>query len=193
MQTIKRLAFILGVVFTSPLILATWLESALLGHGCERIFGSCKEILALFPTPVGQFLRLGYYWAVCESVSPDAALLFGSMLAHRSVTLGAGVVVGAYSIVGTAEIGENVLIGPRVSLLSGKYQHGRPEEREQQQHRAGKYEKIYVGRNSWIGQGAVVMANIGENCTVSAGAVLYKDAPDNTTFMGNPARKVSFQ
>ena len=35
------------------------------------------------------------------------------------------------------------------------------------------------------------MADVGENCTIGAGAVLMKDAPDNTTFMGNPARKVS--
>jgi len=37
----------------------------------------------------------------------------------------------------------------------------------------------------------VIMANIGRNCTVGAGSVVMKDVEDNTTVLGNPARKVN--
>ena len=117
--------------------------------------------------------------------------MLGSMLSHRDVSVASGVVLGVYTIIGCADIGPNVLFGARVSVLSGKYQHGRPDERTSEQTVTEQYDLITIGANSWIGQEAVVMANVGENCTIAAGAVLYKDAPDNCTFMGNPARKVN--
>ncbi|MFH1686993.1 MAG: acyltransferase [bacterium] len=188
---LKRVLWVTGLALTFPLILLTWLEAWILGRDYERILAWCKEILALVPTIVGEYLRLGYYSAVCRYVSPDASLLFGSMIAHRDTIIRRGVVVGVYTIIGKADIGEGVLFGARVSLLSGKYQHGRPEDRIDGQVPSVQYQVVTVGRNSWIGQGAIVMANVGENCTVSAGAVLYKDAPDGSTFMGNPARKAN--
>jgi acetyltransferase-like isoleucine patch superfamily enzyme len=113
------------------------------------------------------------------------------MVAHRDTTIGAGVVVGAFTILGYADIGDNVLFGARVSLISGKYQHGRPEERAANETVSEVYERLTIGRNSWIGQEAILMANVGENCTVAAGSVVYKPVIDGTTVMGNPARRVS--
>jgi len=189
----KRFFYLLGVIGSLPLILITWLEALLLGRQCERVFGSCKELLSIIPTFVGDFMRLGYYSAVCTHVSPDAVILFGSMIAHRDTILRRGVVVGVRTIIGKADIGENVLFGAGVALLSGKYQHGRPQNRGNGDPAVVEFQTIAVGRNSWIGEKAVIMANIGENCTISAGAVLMKDAPDNATFMGNPARKVNVE
>jgi len=188
---LKRLFFIIGLILTSPLIILTWLEALFLGKKAEWIYNSCKEILSLCPTTLGEYMRLAYYWAVCTHVSPNACFCFGSMVAHRDTIIHSGVVVGVYSILGFCEVGENVLFGARVSLISGKYQHGRPEERALNGFGTEFYQKLTIGSNSWIGQEAILMANIGENCTVAAGSVVYKTVPDGATVMGNPARKVS--
>ena len=187
----KRLLFVLGLVLCSPLVIVTWLEAWLSGKSCEVVFCSCKEIISICPTIFGNYLRLAYYWAVCTHISIDARFLFGSMVAHRDTTIGSGVVVGAFTILGYSDIGDNVLFGARVSLISGKYQHGRPEERASAAGTSEIYERIKIGRNSWIGQEAILMASVGENCTVAAGSVVYKAVPDGITVMGNPARKVS--
>ena len=128
---LKRTLYVFGLLVTLPLILLTWLELAVLGPKWEKVFGQCKETLSLVPTFVGEYLRLAYYSAVCTYVSPDAALLFGSMIAHREATIRRGVVIGQGTIIGKADVGENVLFGAGVSLLSGKYQHGRPEDRRE--------------------------------------------------------------
>lgn len=188
---LKRILLFCGIVCCLPLILATWLEAAIMGHRYERMFGACKEILSLMPTMIGQYLRLGFYFSTCRKISPDACFMLGSMLSHRNVSVASGVVLGVYTIIGCADIGRNVLFGARVSVISGKYQHGKPDERTSEQTATEQYDLISIGANSWIGQEAVLMANVGENCTIAAGAVLYKDAPDNCTFMGNPARKVN--
>jgi acetyltransferase-like isoleucine patch superfamily enzyme len=187
---LKNTLFGSALLLATPLIVATWLEGALVRSKSERIYGACKEILAPVPSLLGRYLRATYYWACCTKVSPDVCLLLGSMIAHRRTVIGSRVLIGSYCIIGHAEIGDDVLISSRVSIVSGRYQHGRPEERAAAEPISAVYETIRVGRNSWIGEGAVILANVGENCTIAAGAVLYRDAPDDATFLGNPARRV---
>jgi len=188
---IKRFLFLIGFILTLPLILLTYLELALLGKSAERVYHSCKEIVAMIPTAIGQYMRLGYYWAVCTHVSLDATFGFGSILAHRDITIGPGTVIGGYSIIGFAEIGKNVLFGARVSVISGKYQHGKPGQRANGDTVTEEYSRIKIGDNSWIGEGAVILSHVGSNCTVGAGSVVLKEVADNITVLGNPARKVS--
>jgi len=189
----KRILFAAGFVLALPFIIPTFLEKLLLGEKHERILGWCKEILSIVPTIIGEYIRLGYYRSVCREISLDTCLMFGSMLAHRNTIIRAGTVVGAYSIIGYADIGENVLFGAGVSLISGKYQHGRPQDRIGGGAATEIYEIIRIGSNCWIGQSAIILANIGENCTIGAGSVVYKDVPSNCTYMGNPARKVNLE
>jgi virginiamycin A acetyltransferase len=188
---IKRLLFLIGLVLVSPLVFLTYLESIIFGKSAEKAYSSCKELLSMCPTFLGPYLRLGYYRAVCTKISPDADFQFGSMVAHRDTVIRAGAVIGSYSIIGCADIGENVLIAARVSIISGKYQHGKPRQRAEDENATGEYSLITVGNNSWIGEGAIIMADIGSNCTVGAGSVVMKEVPNNSTVMGNPARKVS--
>ena len=190
---IKRLFYICGWIATLPLIIITWLEAVLLGKQSERIYGMCKEMLATVPTFIGQYMRLAYYKSVCTHLDFDICMLFGSMIAHRDTVLRKGTIIGVYSIIGYADFGENVITGARVSVLSGKYQHGRPGDRSDGEHGPEEYTRITIKANSWIGEGSLILANVGRNCTIGAGSVLLKDAPDDTTFMGNPARKVSLQ
>lgn len=190
---IKKALFLMGILLASPMILFTRLEEIITKKRAGVIFGWSREIISLIPTILGEFVRLGYYWGVCSKVSRDASFQFGSMLARQDTIIGAGTVIGAYSIIGYADIGEKVLIGPRVSIISGKYLHGRPAERAEGKSMLREREIISVGNNSWIGQDAILMASVGENCTVGAGSVVYKTVPDNTTVLGNPARKVNVE
>jgi sugar O-acyltransferase (sialic acid O-acetyltransferase NeuD family) len=51
---------------------------------------------------------------------------------------------------------------------------------------------VTVGKNSFVGANAVVRQGItiGNNVIIGAGTVVIKDIPDNTTVIGNPARKL---
>jgi len=194
---LKRFFIAIAIVVVSPLIILTWLEkfieTSTMGRQRGYFYISCRELFSIIPTLIGNYLRLGYYMAVCNKVSPDATISFGTILGHRGVTIGPGVNTGPFSIIGYATIEENVLMAARVSIISGKYQHGRPSERSRgdEMDIGGHNELITIGRNTWIGQDAVILANIGRNCTVGAGSVVYRDVPDGATVLGNPARKVN--
>lgn len=187
----KRVLFILALVFVLPLIIFCWIEEYAFRKNHERIFISCAELLSLLPTIIGTYMRKAFYWATCTNIHWDTHFLLGCILAHRENNIGKGVVIGHYSFMGRVDIGADVIIGARVSIVSGKYQHGRPQERIMRQTAAGESEVIGIGTNSWIGQDAVLIASVGQNCTVGAGSVVYHKIADNSTVIGNPARKVN--
>jgi acetyltransferase-like isoleucine patch superfamily enzyme len=88
---------------------------------------------------------------------------------------------------GGLDIGDDVLIGPNVSLITS----GHPLEPSRR--RAFTTAKpIAIERNVWIAAGATIIGGvtIGENSVVAAGAVVTKTVPANSFVGGNPARVV---
>ena len=70
----------------------------------------------------------------------------------------------------------------------GKNQHFFYETDTPIKDQGGKFEKIVIGENCWIGNGALVMANIGDHCIIGAGSVVTEDVPAYSIVAGNPAR-----
>ncbi len=88
---------------------------------------------------------------------------------------------------GGLDIGDDVMIGPNVSLLTS----GHPLEPSQR--RAGVTAKpIVIERNVWIAAGVIIVGGVtvGENAVVAAGSVVTRDVPPNTLVAGNPARVI---
>lgn len=79
---------------------------------------------------------------------------------------------------------DNVLIGPKVNLITTNHPIN-PAER-----RATISQPILIKKGAWIGVGATILpgVTIGENSIVAAGAVVSKDVPDNTIVGGIPAK-----
>lgn len=85
---------------------------------------------------------------------------------------------------GGITIEDDVLIGPKVSLLT----EGHPIEPEQRNALFAK--PILIKTNVWIGAGAIILpgVTIGKNTIVAAGAIVSKDVPDNVVVGGIPAK-----
>ena len=47
---------------------------------------------------------------------------------------------------------------------------------------------VHIGRNCWIGAGAVILpgVTIGDNTVIGAGSIVTKDIPANVVAVGNP-------
>lgn len=85
---------------------------------------------------------------------------------------------------GGITIENNVLIAPKVSLLSEEHLLS-PEDRQ-----SLVPGHIHIKTNAWIGAGATILpgVTIGENAVIAAGAVVSKDVPANAVVGGIPAR-----
>ena len=93
-------------------------------------------------------------------------------------------------------IGDNVFIGPNVSLLTPKHplcwQDRNPYFNEKTGRTTDKEygAPITIGDNCWIAGDVTVCAGvtIGEGCVLGAGSVVTRDIPANSLAFGNPCR-----
>lgn len=155
--------------------------------GSDDLFSACACLLALVPGKSGSYLRLAFYMGTLESISPDVYIGFGSFFSRRGAMIGRGVNIGSYCILGLVTIGDRTLVASRVSIPSGRRQHVLRYDSENPSDEL-TFDRIIVGSDCWIGEGSVILADVGEKSIVSAGSVITRAMPGNRLIAGNPAR-----
>jgi acetyltransferase-like isoleucine patch superfamily enzyme len=178
---------LLAILITAPLWLLAKVEER---SGSEVWFWTGSELLSLVPGPFGLFLRRAYYRMTLESFCDDCAIGFGTLVAHRQVRVGAGVYIGDRCSIGMATIEDHATIGSNVDILSGNRQHFIDDLDRPIQEQGGTYEPVRIGRNTWIGNSAVIMADVAPDCVVGAGSVVVRPIPERSIAVGNPARVI---
>ena len=183
---VKRLAFGVAAVVAAPFAVAARIERWLGGGDLFYVLGA--QALALLPGYPGVYVRAAYYRATLERCHWEVHVGFGSVLLRREASLDRYASMGCYCVIGHADIGAGAMIGSRVSIPSGKRQHleksGRPSSD------VARYDRVSIGAGAWIGEAAIVMADVGAASIVAAGAVVSVPVPAGTTASGNPARVV---
>ncbi|MEY8443409.1 sugar O-acetyltransferase [Lactococcus ileimucosae] len=83
-------------------------------------------------------------------------------------------------------IGDDVMFGPRVSLITPLH----PIDADVRARGLEYAKPITIGNRVWLGAGVIVNpgVTIGEGTIVGAGAVVTKDLPAHVIAVGNPAR-----
>ena len=165
--------------------------AALAGFGRFPItFAIGAHAVSMVPGVVGDYLRIAYYKLTLKQCSLYSRVSFGSFFAHSDATLGQGVYIGSYCILGSCSIGDRTQIASLVQILSGRQQHGRDSQGRMSGSGEGKFEPIDVGSDCWIGASSIIMADIGSGTTIGAGAVVVRPVAAQVVAVGNPARVV---
>jgi len=185
-KSAKLSIFGLALIIVSPALAAAWLERRL-SRG-EQVFSFFAQCLALTPGLPGAYLRGAYYFGTLASCSWETHIGFGSIIVRRAATIGRRASMGAYCVIGHADIGEAAMIGSRVSIPSGKRQH--LDESGALSGEKGQYDRVAVGAGCWIGEGAILLADVGPRSIISAGAVVTQPMPAASLVAGNPARAI---
>jgi acetyltransferase-like isoleucine patch superfamily enzyme len=98
--------------------------------------------------------------------------------------------VGSYCTVHCFCVEEHLTIGSNVDLLSGRHRRAFVNLYVPIQAPSGRFQKICIGRTSWTGNSAVLMADFGEVCVISVGGVVVKVLPRRVVVVENPAKVV---
>lgn len=161
--------------------------------GAERAFPGWSQAFALIPGLTGTYLRRAFYRLVLPRCEPWCCLGFGTVFAHPTAEVGRNVYVGVYCCLGTVTLEDDVLISSHVSIPSGGNQHGIDRLDLPIREQPGIWSRVTIGRNSWIGDRAVVLADVGRHCVIGAGSVVTAPIPDYAVAVGVPAKVVRFR
>ena len=83
-------------------------------------------------------------------------------------------------------VGDGTMFGPNVTIATA----GHPICPELRAKGLQYNMSVRIGKNCWLGAGAIVMpgVTIGDNTVIGAGSVVTKDIPANVVAVGNPCR-----
>ena len=125
-----------------------------------------------------------------KNSSNDCCIEFGTCFSNPNAAIGKRAYIGQRCNIGYALIGDDVLIGSNIDILSGRRQHATDRSDVSIMDQGGEFTAVSIGNGSWIGNRSVIMADIGENCVIGAGSVVVHPIESNCVAVGNPARVV---
>ena len=168
-----------------------WAEDRLAGS--DAAFHFWGQALALAPGLPGKYLRKCFYRLTLRKCSLSCDLGFMSYFSDRRAEVGRRVYVGFGVSIGAARLGDGCLIGSRASIINGGHQHRLGPDGKLTPFDPAAAKVVHVGEETWIGEAAILMADVGSRCIVAAGAVVASPVPDGCVVGGNPARFIRKQ
>ncbi len=161
--------------------------------GSARAFPGWSQAFSLIPGLCGAYLRRAFYRLVLPRCAAGSWISFGTVFSHPTSSVGRKVYVGLYCCLGDVTLEDDVLLGSQVSIMNGSAQHGIERLDIPIREQPGVWPRITIGRDSWIGDRAVVMADVGAHCVIGAGSVVTKPIPDFAIAVGVPAKVVRYR
>lgn len=116
-------------------------------------------------------------------------------------TISNKVSIGDYSgigkrclIQGGTTIGNHVMMGPDVLIYTQNHKFS-DVYRNMDEQGFDDLKEVHIGDNVWIGARVIILpgVNVGEGSVIGAGAVVSKDVPPFSVFVGNPGRVVKYR
>lgn len=188
-KLVKNIVYLIFYIIVFPTAMVVNCEKLFNKHS-ELWFSFFAQFWALAPGLPGCYLRAAFYSQVLDYCDKECYLGFGMICTHREVKIEKNVYIGPYSMIGSSWIKESSLIGTRVSLLSGKNQHELGEDGKWTSFDPGKKIQIKVGPRAWLGEGVILMADVGETSLIGSGAVVSSNVPAGVVGAGNPFRVI---
>ena len=150
----------------------------------QGMFTVFAHIFAAGPGLPGDFLRSAYYRLTLTRCSLDTRISYGTYFVRPHSSIAKLVSIGGYCVIASADIGEGSQIGSHVLIPGGRHQHTRDAEGNLS---SCQHSQVRIGRRCWIGDGAIIMADLGADCTIGAGSVVIENIQDGVVAVGNPA------
>jgi len=183
---LKEIVNALFSVLTLPFFITYWTMS-FFGKK-DNVFWTISQFLSLLPGIIGNYTRKSFYRYSMSSCDKDCSILFGTIFSQSDTEIGKGVYIGPNCNIGRCRIEKYCTLGSNVHIMSGKHQHSFGDLETPIQEQGGTLKKVVIGEDTWIGNCALIMANVGKKCIIGAGAVVTRDLEDFSIAAGNPAK-----
>jgi len=186
MENLKRLARGVARVAVIHRLVVYRVMAALVGP--DHALEGATQSLARIPGLRGEYLRRAFLSRVLESCHPTATICWGTVFSKVGARIEANVYVGASCHLGLVHLERDVLLASGVHVPSGGRTHGTATVDVPIREQPGTVTVVRIGQGTWVGSAAVVMADVGRDSVVAAGAVVTRPLPDRVVAGGVPAK-----
>ncbi|MGH7818257.1 MAG: acyltransferase [Candidatus Binatia bacterium] len=187
-SALKTLAFWAAAILVAPLFLSYAICSRL--FGADRALHGSTQLLSLVPGITGQYLRRAFLAFALERCDRSATIEFGTVLSKAGCRIDENAYIGPHCHLGLVHVERDALLAAGVHVPSGPQTHGSADPSTPIRDQPGEVRMIRIGAGAWIGSAAVVMADVGRDSVVAAGAIVTQPIPDRVLAAGAPARVV---
>lgn len=157
----------------------------------KLFFPYLSEVLSLVPFGLGWKLRATVYRKMLPRFGDDVVLHHGVTIEDPRCEFGNDIWVSIGTHIGYAIIEDHALIGQNAVILAGGRQHNmdKVDVPIKLQGNPPNY-PVTIARGAWIGANSTIMADVGHDAVVGAGAVVTKPVPPLAIVGGNPAKVI---
>jgi acetyltransferase-like isoleucine patch superfamily enzyme len=187
-EWVKAAARAAATIAILPQLASFKIRAALMGD--NRALVGSSQLLSLVPGLPGQYLRRAFLACVLRGgCASSAAIEFGALFSQVDSQIDENVYIGPRCHLGHVHLERDVLLAAGVHIPSGPHTHG-TDPSAPIHDQPGSLRVVRIGAGTWIGSNAVVLADVGRNTIVGAGAVVTHPLPDDVIAAGVPARVV---
>lgn len=182
----KWLARMIANLAALPFLLIHAIKVPLMG--ADRALSGSTQTISLLPGITGEYIRRAFLAWTIQACHPSATICFGTIFSKSKTWIGENVYIGSHCNLGSCRIDRDTLIASSVHIPSGAHMHGTEDLSKPIREQQGTWTTVNIGSNCWIGSTAVVMADIGKDSIIAAGAVVTKPVPEGMIAGGVPAK-----
>jgi acetyltransferase-like isoleucine patch superfamily enzyme len=151
-------------------------------------FVTVSRSLALIPGRAGMLWRRRWYEFTLAGCGPNLYVDWMAAIRTPKARLGRNVFIGTFCWLGWVDVGDEVMLGGHITVLSGAHHHHFNRLDAPMTQQGGELSQTTIGRDVWVGDGAVIMADVAPGTVIGAGAVVTRTFAPNSILAGVPAR-----
>jgi virginiamycin A acetyltransferase len=173
-------------VAVAPFLLSFAVRAAVLGQ--DRALQASSQALSLVPGLAGVYLRRAFLMRTIAACHKTVVVEFGTTLSRSGAKLDENAYIGPGCHLGLVHVERDVLMAGGVHVPSGANTHRIDDMSRPIREQPNAERFVRIGAGSWIGEAAVIMADIGLDSVIGAGAVVTRPVPPRSVAAGVPAR-----
>lgn len=157
-----------------------------------RYLPSSDNRFGRWARPIRRWITTALFKHAGKNINIEKGAYFGD---GSELEIGDNSGIGINSrICGPITIGDNVMMGPDVIILTERHKFDRLDIPIREQ---GHYlpALVTIGDDVWIGTRVIILpgVSVGKGAVIGAGAVVTKSLPEYSVACGNPARVVKYR
>ena len=185
-DALKVFAHYAALLAVLPSVVSWRLRATVMGP--DRALEGSTQFWANVPGLTGQYLRRAFLCQTLSFCARSSVIEFGTLFSSASASIGERAYIGPRCHLGWAIIEADALLAAGVHVPSGAHTHGMDDLSVAMRDQPSNRSPVRIGAGAWIGSAAVVMADVGRDAVVGAGAVVTKPIADRAIAGGVPAR-----